>query len=47
MALSSSPAARTPEAHTLLTVSELTSRGMPALICAWREGIWPTPAWRT
>ena len=20
---------------------------MPALICAWREGIWPWPAWRT
>ena len=21
--------------------------GMPALICAWREGIWPWPAWST
>src|SRR3954452_6382877 len=40
-------AARTPLAHTLLTVSEETSLGMPALICAWREGIWPWPAWRT
>ncbi len=33
--------ARTPEAHTLLIVSEDTSFGIPALICAWREGIWP------
>ena len=30
-----------PEAHTLLIVSEETSLGIPALICAWREGIWP------
>ena len=30
-----------PEAQTLLTVSEETSFGIPALICAWREGIWP------
>ena len=30
-----------PEAQTLLIVSEETSFGMPALICAWREGIWP------
>ena len=35
------PAARTLEAHTLLIVSEVTSLGMPASICAWREGIWP------
>jgi hypothetical protein len=41
------PAERRPDAHTLLTVSEETSFGMPALICAWREGIWPWPAWRT
>src|SRR3954449_9285663 len=47
IAASRMPAARTPEAHTLLTVSEETSFGMPALICAWREGIWPWPAWRT
>src|SRR5947209_17105251 len=40
-------AARTPDAQTLLTVSEETSLGMPALICAWREGIWPWPAWST
>src|SRR5436305_148472 len=40
-------AARTPLAHTLLTVSEETSLGMPALICAWREGICPWPACRT
>ncbi len=39
--------ARTPEAHTLLTVSEETSLGMPALIWAWREGIWPWPACST
>ena len=36
-----------PEAHTLLIVSEETSFGMPALIWAWREGIWPWPACRT
>src|SRR4051812_15734797 len=47
IAASRMPAARTPEAHTLLTVSEETSFGIPALICAWREGIWPWPAWRT
>ena len=44
---SSIPAARMPEAHTLLIVSEETSFGMPALICAWRDGIWPWPAWST
>ncbi len=38
---SSSPTARMPEAQTLLIVSEETSIGMPALIWAWREGIWP------
>ena len=36
-----------PEAQTLLIVSEGTSFGMPALIWAWREGIWPWPACRT
>ena len=41
------PAARMPEAHTLLTVSEETSFGMPPLIWAWRDGICPWPAWRT
>ena len=41
------PTARMPEAQTLLIVSELTSFGIPALICAWREGIWPWPACRT
>src|SRR4051794_486114 len=39
--------ARRPLAQTLLIVSEETSFGIPALICAWREGIWPWPAWRT
>src|SRR3954466_15242587 len=46
-AASSIPAARTPEAHTLLIVSELTSIGIPAAICAWREGICPCPACST
>ena len=36
-----------PEAQTLFTVSEGTSFGIPALIWAWREGIWPWPACRT
>ena len=39
--------ARSPEAQTLLIVSEETSLGMRALICAWREGIWPWPACST
>src|SRR5271165_1524664 len=39
--------ARSPEAHTLLIVSEETSFGIPALICACREGICPWPACRT
>src|SRR3954447_11757558 len=39
--------ARRPLAHTLLMVSDETALGMPALICAWRDGIWPWPAWRT
>src|SRR3954452_4616976 len=47
IAWSSSTVARTPLAQTLLTVSLETSLGMPALICAWREGIWPWPAWST
>ena len=47
MAWSRIPAARRPEAQTLLMVSEETSLGIPALIWAWREGIWPWPAWRT
>src|SRR5215212_9330590 len=46
-ALSMSATERMPEAQTLLTVSEETSFGIPPLICAWREGIWPWPAWRT
>src|SRR5689334_8488287 len=45
IAASSMPTARTPDAQTLLMVSEETSLGIPALICAWREGIWPWPAW--
>ena len=32
------PAARIPDAQTLLIVSEETSFGIPALICAWRDG---------
>ena len=44
---SSRPAARMPDAQTLLIVSEETSFGIPALICAWREGIWPWPACST
>ena len=36
-----------PEAQTLLIVSEETSLGMPALIWAWRDGIWPWPACST
>src|SRR5262245_37767369 len=36
-----------PEAHTLLTVSDGTSFGIPPLIWAWRDGIWPWPACRT
>ena len=47
IAWSSRTVARRPEAQTLLMVSEETSFGMPAWIWAWREGIWPWPAWRT
>ena len=36
-----------PEAQTLLMVSEETSFGIPALIWAWRDGIWPCPACST
>ena len=41
IAWSAMPTARIPDAQTLFTVSDGTSRGIPALICAWREGIWP------
>ena len=41
------PTARTLDAQTLLIVSEVTSIGMPASICAWRDGIWPWPACST
>ena len=47
IAWSSMPTARMPDAQTLLIVSEETSFGIPALICAWREGIWPWPACST
>ena len=47
IAVSRMPVARTLEAQTLLIVSEETSLGMPASICAWREGIWPWPACST
>ncbi len=47
IAWSASPSVRMPEAQTLLIVSEGTSFGIPPLIWAWREGIWPWPACRT
>ena len=47
IAMSAMPSERMPEAQTLLIVSEGTSLGMPPLIWAWREGIWPWPACRT
>ncbi len=43
-AWSTIPAERRLEAQTLFTVSLVTSLGMPALIWAWRLGIWPCPA---
>ena len=45
--MSAIPTERMPEAQTLLIVSEGTSFGIPPLIWAWRDGIWPWPAWRT
>ena len=39
MAVSIVVTVRIPDAHTLLMVSEGTSLGIPALICAWRDGI--------
>ena len=47
IAWSAMPIVRIPEAQTLLTVSDGTSFGIPALIWAWREGIWPWPACST
>ena len=47
IAMSAMPIERMPEAQTLLIVSEGTSLGIPPLIWAWREGIWPWPACRT
>ncbi len=47
IAMSAMPSVRMPEAQTLLIVSEGTSFGMPPLIWAWREGIWPWPACST
>ena len=47
IAVSRMPAARMPDAHTLLIVSEDVSFGIPPLICACREGICPCPAWST
>ena len=47
IAVSSRHVARIPDAHTLLIVSDGTSLGIPPLICAWRDGIWPWPAWST
>src|SRR5918996_2257178 len=46
-AWSTIPAERSPEAHTLLTVSEETSLGMRALIWAGRLGFGPCPACST
>src|SRR5215207_10302824 len=46
-AWSTIPAERSPEAHTLLTVSLETSLGIPAFIWAWRDGICPCPACST
>src|SRR5680860_734086 len=46
-AWSTMPAERMPEAHTLFTVSEETSLGMPPLIWACRDGTCPCPAWST
>ena len=37
------PTARTLDAQTLLIVSEVTSIGMPASICAWRDWDLPLP----
>src|SRR5215218_259935 len=47
IAWSARPSDRMPEAQTLLIVSEGTSIGIPPLIWAWREGIWPWPACNT
>src|SRR6188472_1568975 len=47
IAWSARPSERMPEAQTLLIVSEGTSLGIPPLIWAWRDGIWPWPACRT
>ena len=46
-AWSTIPAERMPDAHTLFTVSEETSLGMPPLIWACREGTCPCPACST
>jgi hypothetical protein len=44
---SASVAARMPEAHTLLIVSEPTVGPSPIPTDTWRDGIWPAPAWST
>ena len=39
--------ALSPERHTLLTLTDGTDIGMPALTAAWRLGTWPWPAINT
>ena len=39
--------AEVPDRHTLFTVSEGISLGMPAAMAACRDVIWPVPAWMT
>jgi hypothetical protein len=36
-----------PDRQTLLTLTDGTRMGMPALTAAWRAGTWPCPAIRT
>ena len=36
-----------PDRHTLLIVLAGTDRGTPPFTAAWREAIWPAPAWST
>src|SRR5699024_492891 len=47
MSWSARAIASRPDRQTLLIVTEGTSMGTPALTAAWREGIWPAPAWST
>src|SRR5690606_35047994 len=47
MARSARAMADIPERHTLLMVVQGTVMGRPPATAAWREVIWPSPAWRT